>query len=113
MTAGLVNLIGQNDDFRFQDYVDADGNHHKNISDNPFIVLKAKNSNKLRTLRESLLKKEIPFTDFTDTMIVGTYVDQHKQTNETNEESLEYFGVCFFTDDATAQSLTSKFSLYS
>ncbi|HCR81607.1 MAG: hypothetical protein UX28_C0003G0161 [Candidatus Pacebacteria bacterium GW2011_GWA1_46_10] len=113
MAAGLVGLIGKNDDFRFRDYVDADGNAHKNISDNPFIVLSAKNSNKLRTLKEELIEKNIPFTDFINTMVEGTYFEQHQRTNKTKEVDLEYFGICFFAEDYLAKQLTKKFSLFS
>lgn len=112
MTAGLLAQHDDKTKMRFQTYVDGDGGEHKSISDNPFIVLQAKNSNKLRSLRESLIEKEIPFTDFTHTMIEGTYVDQHKQTGETKEDDLEYHGICFFAEDNVAKELTKKFSLY-
>lgn len=112
MTAGYMNLVKENQDFRFQDYIDANSSVHPHISDNPFIVLSAKNGNKIRTLREELISRNIPFTDFTDTMIEGTYLDQHKRTGETEEANLEYFGICFFLDDITARELTKPFSLY-
>jgi len=67
ITAGLVSL--HKDDLKilyFTTYVYADGNKHQAISDNPFIVLKSDNGNKLRTLRTHLLEKNIAFTDFTN-----------------------------------------------
>jgi hypothetical protein len=112
MAAGLTALFEDTKALRFQDYIDADGGVHKSISDNPFIILRADNSNKIRALRNNLIEKEIPFTDFTHTMIEGTYVDQHNQTNETKEEDLEYHGICFFAKDEQAKELTKKFSLY-
>jgi hypothetical protein len=112
MTAGLIAQYPELDALRFKDYVDKDGTIHPSISDNPFIVLKADNSNKLRTLRNELIARGIKLTDFTDTMIEGTYADQHERTNQTAELELEYFGVLFFADNDTARELTKKFSLY-
>lgn len=112
MTAGLVSQFESREELRMQDYIDKDGTNHPSISDNPFIVLKADNSNKLRTLRNDLIQLGIKFTDFTDTMIEGTYADQHQRTSERPEAELEYFGVCFFADNETARELTKKFSLF-
>jgi hypothetical protein len=112
MTAGLIALHEDHEPLRFQTYVDKDGTEHPSISDNPFIVLSAKNGNQIRTLRNNLIEKGIKFTDFTDTMIEGTYADQHKRTLETPEEELEYHGICFFMNAAESRELTKKFSLY-
>ena len=113
MTAGLISLFeGKFDQFRFQTYLDGDKSLHLNISDNPFIVLKADNSNKIRTLRNELLTRDIVFTDFTGTMVEGTFLEQHTRTNQTKEIDLEYFGITFFVDNETAKELTKKFSLY-
>lgn len=113
MTAGLAAEYEDKAAFRLQTYVDKDGNGHPNISDNPFIVLRAKNGNQIRTLRNALLEKSVPFTDFTDTMIEGTYADQHNRTANTPEADLEYYGICFFMDSAQSKELTKRFSLYS
>ena len=112
MTAGLISLHEDHNPLRFQTYLDKDGSEHNAISDNPFIVLKADNGNKIRTLRNSLIEKGITFTDFTDTMIEGTYADQHNRTAATAEADLDYFGICFFMNSAEAKELTKKFSLY-
>jgi Protein of unknown function (DUF2000) len=112
MSVGLGSLFDDKEQLRFQDYIDKDNTVHPGISDNPFIVLKAKNSNQIRTLRNALLEKQIKFTDFTDTMIEGTFVEQHSRTQETAEEDLEYFGICFFMNSQESRELTKKFSLY-
>jgi hypothetical protein len=112
MTAGLIAQYEDTTDLRFQTYVDKDGTDHPSISDNPFIVLSAKNGNQIRTLRNALIEKGIKFTDFTDTMIEGTYADQHNRTAETPEEELDYFGICFFMNSAESRELTKRFSLY-
>ena len=112
MTAGLAAEYSDKAAFRLQQYVDKDGTSHSNISDNPFIVLRAKNGNQIRTLRNTLLEKGIVFTDFLDTMIEGTYAEQHDRTASTAEADLEYYGICFFMDSAESKELTKRFSLY-
>lgn len=113
MALGLIPILSnQSKLLRFQNYYDADGNTHASISDNPFIVLKADNSNKLRTLREQLIQMDIPFTNFTSTMVEGSYREQHLRTKATNEIDLEYYGICFFAENAIAKEVTKKFSLY-
>lgn len=112
MTAGLMTLHQDRAPMRFQPYVDKDGDSHANISDNGFIILSAKNGNQIRTLRNILKEKGIPFTDFTHTMIEGTYADQHNRTANTPEADLEYHGICFFMNAQESRELTKKFSLY-
>lgn len=112
MAVGYSALYPDKEALRFDTYFDKDGGEHKNISDNPFIVLSADNSNQLRTLRNQLISLHIPFNDFTNTMIEGTYEDQHRRTKETAESDLEYWGVCFFTENSQSKELTKKFSLW-
>lgn len=112
MAAGLTALFQDFTPLRLDTYVDRDGGEHKSISDNPFIVLSADNSNHIRTLRNELKTQNIPFTDFTDTMTVGTFAEQKKRTSETPEIELEYYGICFFGPDETLRPLTKKFSLW-
>jgi hypothetical protein len=113
LTAGLIALHHDNlTTLNFTVYRDADAGIHPSISDNPFIVLKADNGNKIRTLRNQLLEKNILFTDFTHTMVNGSAEEQHQATLDTAEAGLDYFGICFFTDFENAKELTKKFSLY-
>lgn len=65
MTAGLVAAYPDVAVMRFDDYYDADAGVHPSISDNPFMVLQADNSNKLRTLRQALIDAGMPRADFT------------------------------------------------
>ena len=69
------------------------------------------NSNQIRNLRKQLIELGIPFTDFTNTMVDGTYVQQHENTQKTKEEDLEYFGICLFGNWNKVSELTRKFSL--
>jgi hypothetical protein len=113
MSAGLVNLY-KNDTtpMRFRDFIDKDQTIHASTSENGFIVLRSENSNQLRTLRNALISEGILFTDFTQTMVPGTYVEQQEVFSATNEQDLEYFGVCFFAEREKSRELTKKFSLY-
>lgn len=112
MAAGLVDLCESPLEMRFGTYTDKDGNDHKSISDNPFIVLRSDNSNQLRTFRKALSEAGLPFNDFTSTMLEGTYADQQERTAQTAEADLEYFGVCTFGEIETLDGLTKKFSLW-
>jgi hypothetical protein len=112
MAAGLVASYPDQAAMRFDSYVDADGNDHKSISDHPFIILRADNSNQLRTFREGLIEVGVHFVDFTSTMTVGTYEEQQERTRQTPEEELEYYGVVMFGPKAMLNDLTKKFSLW-
>lgn len=111
MAAGLSASYQNIPEMRFDSYFDKDGGNHKSISDNPFIILSADNSNKIRTLRNTLIEKGIHFVDFTSTMTVGTYVEQQQKTKETPELELEYYGLCMFGEINQINELTRKFSL--
>ncbi len=112
MVAGLAASYQNKEEMRFDSYFDKDGGNHKSISDNPFIVLEADNSNKIRTLRIVLIEKNIHFVDFTSTMTVGTYLEQQQRTKETPEAELEYYGICLFGEINQINELTRKFSLW-
>ena len=115
MSAGLVNLhvkAGSLDKMRFRDFSDKDKSVHSSISENGFIILRARNSNQIRTLRQELIGKGIIFTDFTDVMVNGNHITQQKEFDTKREQDLEYLGVCFFMDIAESKKLTKKFSIY-
>ncbi|MBI4067761.1 DUF2000 domain-containing protein [Candidatus Gottesmanbacteria bacterium] len=112
MAAGLSGSFPNVAEMRFDSYFDQNGGEHKSISDNPFIILAADNSNQIRTLRNALIEARIHFVDFTDTMTVGTYIEQKERTNNTSEINLEYYGICIFGPIAALNQLTKKFSLW-
>lgn len=112
MAAGLGGGYSNTQEMRFDTYIDQNGGEHKNISDHPFIVLQADNSNQIRILRNEFTAAGIHFVDFTDTMTVGTYLEQKERTKHTSEEQLEYYGICAFGDKVTISQLTRKFSLW-
>lgn len=113
MTAGLAGTSGLTEEMCFLEYQDKDGGTHPSISHFPFIVLKADNSNKIRTVRNECLARKIPFTDFTSTMTIGTSAEQQASTQATTEADLEYFGIVLFGNTAELKEFTGKFSLYS
>ena len=112
ITAGLAGGSGKADEMCFLQYKDKEEGAHPNISHFPFIVLKADNSNKVRTVRNECISRNIPFSDFTSTMTVGTSQEQQDATCSTSEEDLEYWGIVMFGSTNESREFTSKFSLY-
>ncbi len=110
MCIGFGSEIGK-EPLRLTKYIDADGGSHPSISEMPFMILKA-NSNKIRATREAALKEGIQFVDFTNTMTIGTYLEQIEKTKQTKEVDLIYYGVVLFGDWAKVSELTRKFSLW-
>lgn len=112
MAAGLAGSYPNKEEMRFDKYFDKEGGEHPSISDNPFIILSADNSNQIRTLRNELINAGVLFTDFTSTMTVGTYKEQQEKTKQTPEAELEYYGICFLGLKNVLNNLTKKFSLW-
>lgn len=112
MTAGLASGGIDTDAICLLQYEDKDSNVHPNISHYPFIVLKADNSNKIRTVRKEALERGIPFTDFLSSMTVGTSQEQLDDTKQKSDEELDYWGICLFGKTEELREFTSKFSLY-
>lgn len=110
MCIGFGSDIGK-EPLRLTNYIDADGGSHPNISEMPFMILKA-NSNKIRGLRQAAINEGIKFVDFTDTMTIGTYVEQIERTAKTKDEELIYYGIVLFGDWNKVSELTRKFSLW-
>ena len=111
MTAGLVGTYDSKEELGIINYEDKDGGAHK-ASKHPFIILKAKNSNQIRTLRNGALEKGVHFASFTDAMTIGSWEEQVERSNTTPEEELEYYGICLFGKREEIEELTKKFSLY-
>lgn len=113
MTAGLAGG-GRvtTEEMCFLEYRDQDGGVHPTTSHYPFIVLQADNSNQIRTVRHEALRRDIPFVDFTNTMIVGTSREQVERTAATPEAGLDYYGICLFGNTDELNECTKKFSLF-
>ena len=110
MTVGLVNSH-QDLDMGVINYEDKDGGAHM-ASKFPYIILKAKNSNQIRTLRNTLLEKGVLFASFTEAMTVGGWEEQVERSKATPEEELEYYGLCMLGEKEDLDELTKKFSLW-
>lgn len=110
MSIGLGAEIGKTL-LRQTNYIDADGGSHPCISEMPFMILKA-NSNKIRALRVSAQQLGIQSVDFTDTMTIGTYLEQVERTKQTKEADLIYYGIVLFGNWDKVSELTRKFSLW-
>ncbi len=112
MTAGLAGGFEKGEEMGFLQYTDKNGGVHPKISHFPFIILAADNGNQIRTVRNELLTRSIPFTDFTGTMTVGTSQEQVARTAATFEKDLEYYGICVFGKTEELKPFTKKFSLF-
>jgi hypothetical protein len=110
ISAGLVSLLPPGT-AHFLTYADADGGIHPAISEFPFIVLQADNSNQLRTLRRRAIEQQITYNDFTESMLGTSATAQRQQTAASPEESLQYFAVVLFGEANVLTPLTKRFSL--
>lgn len=112
LVAGLAGGLPDRSELDLQDYVDGDGDIHPDIGYHPVIVLRADNSNKLRTLRGQLRAEGIRVVDFVHTMTEGGTPEQLARTRQTPAEELEYFGIAFIGPRAALEPFTRKFSLF-
>lgn len=110
MCIGFGSEIGK-EPLRLTNYIDADKGSHPSISEMPFMILKA-NSNKIRALRQAAQQAGIKFVDFTDTMTIGSYVEQLERTKQVKEADLIYYGIVLFGSWDKISELTRKFSLW-
>jgi hypothetical protein len=96
----------------FIDYRDKEGGHHPSLSKNSYVILRADNSNQIRTARNAALAKGIHCIDFTNTMQEGTYLEQLERTAAAPEAELEYYGICLFGEISKISEITRKFQLW-
>lgn len=100
------------DEMAFLRYQDRDGVIDAHISQSPLIVLKAKNGNQLRTVRQAAQAAGIPWNVFTDTMLGTSAADQLQKTRNATEAELDYIALYLFGAAADLDPLTRKFSLF-
>jgi len=96
---------------RLQNYADASGDSHANISALSLVVLKA-NGNQLRTLKGRVAAAGLQTVDFLETMTGGTYAEQLERTRASSPDDLEYLGILVFGTREELDPLTRKFSLF-
>ncbi len=113
MTAGLIAQADDVGQMKFLQYkFQADWAIPSSISFYPFIILKAKNSNQLKTLHQAANDTGILHNIFTDSMLGTSALEQIENTKNTNPDSLTYFGVVLFAPSNQLTTLTRKFSLF-
>jgi len=110
MTLGLAGKF-EDIDLGVINYEDKDGGMHL-ASKYPYIILRADNSNKIRTFRSACKEKGIPFASFTSAMTVGTWEEQVARSKSIPESELEYYGICAYGEKSVLDELTKKFSLW-
>jgi len=110
MTIGLGAQVGK-PSLQLDNYTDVSGNVYPNISQIPFIILRAK-SNEIRKTVNAAKEHKVLHGIFLDTMTGGTYQEQLVRTAASQEEALTYYGCVLFGDWATVSEMTRKFSLW-
>jgi hypothetical protein len=111
VTAGLAAHLGE--EVGYLDYDNDADKFSAKIAKPPFIILKAKNSNQLATLRSAAADIGIPYNVFISAMIGRSAEEQLNQTKAAAGSSLDYWAVALFGDAEKLQPLTKKFSLFS
>ncbi len=112
MSVGLAGGQLSKNDMCLLEYRDKGNGIHPDISHFPFIVLRADNSNKIKTVREQAILRKIPFTDFTSTMTLGTSQEQINATANLAAEELDFYGIVLFGTTEELKEITGKFSLF-
>lgn len=110
MSIGLGADVGKSP-LQLDDYKDAKGNIYPNISQIPFIVLRAK-SGEIRKTIDKAKELKIQHGVFLNTMTGGTYQEQLTRTAESQEEALIYYGCVLFGEWTAVSEITRKFSLW-
>ena len=112
-TAGLMAKANNLNEMEFLKYeFQVDWTTPSLISLYPYIILKAKNSNQLRTLHKAANEAGILHNVFTDSMLAASASEQIENTQNTNAEDLNYFCVALFGASERLTTLTRKFSLF-
>jgi hypothetical protein len=97
------------DQMEFLSYRESEGVIDACVSRFPFIILKAKNGNQIRTLRQAA---GVPCNVFVDTMLGASADEQLHKTRSAKERELDYVALCLFGPAADIDKLTRKFSLF-
>lgn len=110
MTLGLGNSV-ETSSLQFSTYTDLTGNQYPNISNMPFIILRA-TSAEIRKLVTVAREKSFAHGIFLNTMTNGGWVEQVTRTAETPEDQLIYFGCVIFGPWDDVSAATKKLSLW-
>jgi hypothetical protein len=113
LTAGLMAQANHLEEMQFLQYkFQADWANPSTISLYPFIILKAKNNNQLKTLHQAVNQAVILHNVFTESMLAASAVEQLANTQNTKTEDLTYLGIVLFDRTERLETLTRKFSIF-
>lgn len=110
MSIGLGADVGKTP-LRLDTYEDAQGKLYPNISQIPFIILRAK-SNEIRKTVLAAREHKIQHGIFVNTMTGGVYAEQLERTRSLEEEALNFYGCVLFGSWEKVSELTKRFSLW-
>jgi len=110
MSIGLGASLGT-EALRLDTYCDAEGNLYPNISQMPFIILRAKSGEIKKTVKAAR-EANIAHSVFLNTMTGGTYQEQLANSANTPEEQLVFYGCVLFGPIEDVNALTRKFSVW-
>jgi Protein of unknown function (DUF2000) len=112
-TAGLVSKLGNLDELQLLKYpFQSDDSDPAHISRYPYIILKSKNNNQLKTLHQTINEAGIIHNVFTDSMLGASAEEQMSNTKSTAMDDLTYFLIVMFGKAEVLAPLTKKFSLF-
>lgn len=111
IASGLAGMNNADNHMNFISYFDVDNSEFPNISQYPFIVLKGKHG-RIKSFREELVIKNLPYSCFLDTMLSGGSELQQKNTREKSLDEIKILAIVTFGDKDTLEPLTKKFSLW-
>lgn len=113
-TAGLMAKANNDPNMEFLKYeFSANFAESSLIALSPYIILKAKNNNQLKTLHLAVNEKGILHNVFTDSMLGASAEEQIAQTKNTPADDLTYFCIVLFGKyEEELKPLTKKFSLF-
>ncbi|MBD2809610.1 DUF2000 domain-containing protein [Xenorhabdus sp. Vera] len=109
LTAGIVDSV---QGMSFHRYYNESSEFVANISHYPIVILKAKNSNQLKTLTEKCHQEKIQYNFFTTSMISHSAEQQKEDTLNAPVEELDFVAVALYGDRDILSPLTKKFSLF-
>jgi hypothetical protein len=113
VTAGLASKLSSLDELQLLQYsFQSDLSDPAHISRYPYIILKSKNNNQLKTLHQTINEAGIIHNVFTDSMLGASAEEQMSNTKNTPVDDLTYFLIAMFGKAEVLAPLTKKFSLF-
>lgn len=107
MSIGLGADVGKTL-LRLDCYKDSNENSYPDISQIPYIILRAK-SNEIKKIVAAARVGAIKHSVFLNTMAGGTYLEQIERTKLSSEEDLIFYGCVLFGLWDTVSEITRKF----